>query len=264
MHIFVVRRSQCDVSKACFNKFIGEWLPMHKYSVGHICLMHEADIVLLRRLLKNIEREVATRYSLPVGWLPCLGKISQKAFQANKAQYWQFFTDALEFVESHKIKNLFHYIVATDGQSVSLTFQKAARGAKRVDLMEEQAGKQCDPTAAPPSDSSWVKGPPGCSVPVDSLCHGYNPLIILIFNITHALHAHWLNQAARFCNYALRSLPPTLDSVPPPYTTPALCHTNRLTRAACSGAGIPLWLGVCPGGKRRVDTGMFVSKQQPG
>ena len=49
-------------------------------------------------------------------------------------------------------------------------------------------------------------------------CHGYNPLIILIFDITHALHAHWLNQAARFCNYSLRSLPPTLYSVRITYT----------------------------------------------
>ncbi|MCJ1323329.1 hypothetical protein MMC15_008685 [Xylographa vitiligo] len=92
---------------------------------------------------------------------PNLGKAGQKEFQADKDRWWSQFTNVFEF--AHKRKPSFDYRLSTDGESVSVLFVKSGAAANQqaeaLNAAEERATLQSIPTATPPSDSQWVRGP---------------------------------------------------------------------------------------------------------
>ena len=92
---------------------------------------------------------------------PNLGHKGQQEFQADRDSWWSRFTSVFEF--ARKLKPRFDYRLATDGESVSVLFVKAGAAANQqaeaANAAEERATQQSAPTAAPPSDRQWVRGP---------------------------------------------------------------------------------------------------------
>ena len=118
--------------------------------------------------------------------------------------WWSQFTNVFEF--ARKLKPSCDYRLSTDGESVSVLFVKtgaaANQQAEALNAAEEHATLQSAPTAEPPSDRQWVRGPSVPAVDTSRRILGLDPGTKAVFTaVVHHPVAQQTLQTAKPVRY---------------------------------------------------------------
>jgi len=140
--------------------------------------------------------------------IPSLSHEGQKKFFASRHQWWTRFTDSLTFAS--KFKPDFHYVVLTDGQSVSVLFERPTTTA--AEDAEQVAIAANEPSHAVPSNAAWVRGPSVPDVTTSQRIVGLDPGCKAVF--TAAVHNP-------------RALQSLQSADPVRYNHDPVCHSNE-------------------------------------
>ena len=109
------------------------------------------------RLLHKSSLDIAHVHDLPDSWLPNLTKAGQKLFQDQRESWWCKFTTITDLCRP--IHHPFAHRIATDGTSVSVTFERTSVAAAASQQAEAALQGRSNPAAASVADKDWVRGP---------------------------------------------------------------------------------------------------------
>lgn len=168
-------------------------------------------------------------------WLPSLSHSGQREFQGQKAEYWDKYTGVFLFISSlqRKLREAFAYRIATDGESVSVIFQRqSAEGIVDSTVAETNAALKSNPVFQRPSDKDWVIGPPRPKVSPTIRLVGVDPGRKAVFTAaTSTYQALQEPQPVRNTRYAISFLDSCLPATLAVQSYPC-CATHNCLHAA--------------------------------